>query len=67
MTSDDALKQLQAALNNALGEGRVISHLRLAPMTTFKVGGPADLFLEPRSSEEVVLALRLAQDRKSVV
>ena len=33
---------------------------RLAPMTTFKVGGPADLFVEPRSSDEVVLVLRLA-------
>ena len=29
-------------------------------MTTFKVGGPADLFVEPRSSEEIVMALRLA-------
>jgi UDP-N-acetylmuramate dehydrogenase len=29
-------------------------------LTTFKVGGPADLFVEPRSAEETVDVLRLA-------
>lgn len=33
----------------------------LAPFTTFKVGGPADWLLEPRSSDDIVDALRLAQ------
>jgi UDP-N-acetylmuramate dehydrogenase len=62
MTSSEALARLQAALESALGSERVAGNRPLAPMTTFKVGGPADLFAEPRSSEEVVLALRLAHD-----
>ena len=53
---------MQAALERALGPERVTGSRPLAPMTTFKVGGPADLFVEPRSSEEVVLALGLAHD-----
>ena len=32
----------------------------LAPLTTFRVGGPADWLLETRSSDEIVTALRLA-------
>ena len=62
MTSSEALTRLQAALERALGPERVTGNRPLAPMTTFKVGGPADLFVEPRSSEEIVLALRLAHD-----
>ena len=62
MTSSEALTRLQAALESALGSERVAGNRPLAPMTTFKVGGPADLFVEPRSSEEVVLALGLAHD-----
>lgn len=32
----------------------------LAPFTTFKVGGPADWFLEARTAEDIVDALRIA-------
>ena len=32
----------------------------LAPFTTFKVGGPAQWLVEPRTSEEIVDALRIA-------
>jgi UDP-N-acetylmuramate dehydrogenase len=32
----------------------------LAPFTTFRVGGPADWFIETRSSDEIVTALTLA-------
>jgi UDP-N-acetylmuramate dehydrogenase len=32
----------------------------LAPFTTFRVGGPAELFVEPRTSNEIVTALQLA-------
>ena len=35
--------------------------VRLAPYTTFKIGGPADLFVEPRSPEELVRAVRAAR------
>ena len=42
------------------GAERVRAEERLAPYTTFKVGGPAEWFLEPRASDEVVDALRIA-------
>jgi UDP-N-acetylmuramate dehydrogenase len=48
-----------AALSQQFGE-RLRRDVPLAPMTTFKVGGPADLFLETTSGEELVAALRLA-------
>jgi UDP-N-acetylmuramate dehydrogenase len=60
MTPAERLEGLHAALEAALGSERVAAQRPLAPLTTFKVGGPADLFVEPRSSEEIVTALRLA-------
>ena len=51
---------LRAALAAAFGDGNVGVDVRLAPFTTFKVGGPADLFVEPRSSDELLTSIRLA-------
>ena len=34
----------------------------LARHTTFRVGGPADLFFLPKSAEEVARALRLCRE-----
>src|SRR5215203_1775418 len=42
------------------GAGRVRNEEPLAGYTTFKVGGPAEWFLETRTSEEIVEALRIA-------
>ncbi len=42
------------------GVERVRAEEPLAPYTTFKVGGPAEWFLEARSSDEIVAALRMA-------
>jgi UDP-N-acetylmuramate dehydrogenase len=39
---------------------RVRTDVPLAPMTTFKVGGPADLFLETSFAEDIVDALTMA-------
>jgi UDP-N-acetylmuramate dehydrogenase len=54
------MKSLAASLREAFGADRVGERVALAPMTTFRVGGPADLFVETRSSDEIVSALRLA-------
>jgi len=54
------LAGLHAALVARLGDGRVGRNIALGPLTTFKVGGPADLFVEPRSTDETVDVLRLA-------
>ena len=42
------------------GADRFRADVPLAPFTTFKVGGPAEWLIEPRSSDEIVDALRLA-------
>jgi UDP-N-acetylmuramate dehydrogenase len=36
--------------------------VRLAPYTTFKIGGPADLFCEPSSANELALAVLAARE-----
>ena len=61
MTRDDGLARARAELEAQLGSGRVGAHVPLGPFTTFKVGGPADLFVEPRSSDELVVALTAAR------
>jgi UDP-N-acetylmuramate dehydrogenase len=48
------------ALALTFEKDRVRRGAPLAPLTTFRVGGPAEFLFEPRSSEEIVAALRLA-------
>ena len=48
-----------AALLHRFGD-RLRRDVPLAPMTTFKVGGPAELFLETTTEEELVDALKIA-------
>jgi UDP-N-acetylmuramate dehydrogenase len=49
-----------AILDRAFGPDRVKRDLPLAPFTTFKVGGPAELFLETRGEDEIIRAVKLA-------
>ncbi len=58
--SGDALTALANGLAGIVGRARVHVNAPLAPFTTLKVGGPADLLVEPRSSHEIVAAVRLA-------
>jgi len=51
-----------SAVQAAFGAGRVRANVALAPLTTFRVGGPAEWLLEARSSDEIVRALRLARE-----
>lgn len=51
---------LASRLREALGADRVSEHAALAPLTTFRVGGAADCLVETRSSDEIVIVLRLA-------
>jgi UDP-N-acetylmuramate dehydrogenase len=51
---------LAVALASRFGEARVRSDALLAPFTTFRVGGPADCLLETRDSDEILAALRIA-------
>ena len=49
-----------SAMRAAFGAARVGEDVPLAPLTTFKVGGPAEWFFEARTSDEIVSALVLA-------
>ena len=51
---------LAQSLRAALGQDRVRRDAPLAPFTTFRIGGPADLLAEVRSADEALAALRLA-------
>lgn len=55
---DSALQHLE----ERLGRGRVAQNVPLAPMTTFKIGGPADLLFEAENSAELAAALRAARE-----
>jgi UDP-N-acetylmuramate dehydrogenase len=56
-----ALARLEAALTAVLGPGVVRRAVVLAPYTTFKVGGPADLLAEPAGGKALVQALEGAR------
>ncbi len=51
---------LARALRAAVGTDRVRERAPLGPLTTFRIGGPADLLADVRSADEALLALRLA-------
>lgn len=51
-----------ARLESRVGKDRVRRDVPLSSYTTFRVGGPADWFFEPRSSDEMVAALEIARE-----
>jgi UDP-N-acetylmuramate dehydrogenase len=53
---------MRESLIRALGADRVRRHEVLAPYTTFRIGGPADLFYEPRSADELARAILAARE-----
>ena len=53
-----------ARLEEAVGRGRVQRDVILAPFTTIKMGGPADLFFEARTALELAAAVRAAREHK---
>lgn len=53
--------ELHAALEDELGAGRVERDVPLAPLTTFRIGGPADLFFRARTADELVRAVQFAK------
>ncbi len=57
-----AIESRLVELGRELGpQQRVMRNVRLGPFTTFKIGGPADLFCIARSSAELARAVRLAR------
>jgi UDP-N-acetylmuramate dehydrogenase len=54
------MKDLVSALRDVLGADRIKLDVPLAPLTTFRVGGRADVVVEPRGEGELVAVLRAA-------
>jgi UDP-N-acetylmuramate dehydrogenase len=54
------VSDLLAALAQRFGADRVLRNVSLAPMTTFRVGGPAEVLIETRSGDEIVDAVKIA-------
>ena len=54
----EILERLAGRLNAA----HVKRHERLAPYTTFRIGGPADLLLEAKSADELANAVLAARE-----
>jgi UDP-N-acetylmuramate dehydrogenase len=50
-----------AALEAELGLGSVERHVPLAPLTTFRIGGPADLFYRARQPDQLAKAVGVAR------
>jgi len=53
---------LSARLATIFGAARVRRDVPLAPMTTFKVGGPAEWFVETQTEAEVIAAIKAAHE-----
>lgn len=51
----------QADFQRTFGADRLRRDVTLAPFTTFKIGGPADWYLEATTAEELARAIRLAR------
>ncbi len=62
MTSSPSSPDQRAALAARLDPARLRSHEELAPYTTFRIGGPADLFYEATSADDLAQAVAAARD-----
>jgi UDP-N-acetylmuramate dehydrogenase len=54
-------ENLVQTLREAIGEERVRTNVPLAPLTTFHVGGPADVLVETHAEHELHMAASLAR------
>ena len=55
------MSDFAAAMRSAFGADRLQSGAPLAPLTTFRVGGPAEWLIETRNSGEIETALSIAR------
>lgn len=54
--------ELRAALAARVGAERLREDVQLAPFTTFRIGGPADLFYEPQTADELATAVAAGRE-----
>ena len=55
------LQELCYELKSVITEGKVLTEEPMSRHTSFQIGGPADLFVQPATGEEVREAIRLAK------
>jgi UDP-N-acetylmuramate dehydrogenase len=60
--SQSSGSQQREALRRALGPDRVREGVLLAPFTTFRIGGPADLYYEATTAEELAQSILVARE-----
>jgi UDP-N-acetylmuramate dehydrogenase len=53
--------EVLAALEDELGAERLERNVPLAPFTTFRIGGPADLFYRAKTADELARAVQVAR------
>ncbi len=58
----DRIRALERALERSIGVGRVERAAALAPYTTFRIGGPAELLVHARTAGELADAVRAARE-----
>ncbi len=61
--SGDGIRRAETILRAACGE-RLRTRFVLAPLTTFRIGGPAALFLEPETDADLVAASEAVRDAR---
>ena len=57
----DLYTYLDAQVTSRVGPNRLRTNVVLAPFTTFKIGGPADLFIEVHTADELASMLQIAR------
>ena len=62
MSHSAALRDAHALLSDRLDPRRLRRDVALAPFTTFKIGGPADLYYEAADAEDLARAIEAARD-----
>ena len=61
------MSEFSHQLESRFGKERARRDVSLGAYTTFRVGGPADWFFEPRSADEMIAALQIARDSRVAV
>ena len=60
-TTNTSFSLLDQHISERIGAGRLQTNVRLAPFTTFKIGGPADFYIDARSADELAAAISIAR------
>lgn len=59
---DTIIKNLRLKVKNCNAKFEIKKNVRLAPYTTFNIGGPADYFCEAKTKNEIVEAVQWAKE-----